>query len=308
MHLFFSTYMKFQRLGFLTLLFVYLLVLAGGIVRSTGSGMGCPDWPKCFGRFVPPTQASQLPFNYQEIYKEKLHGEVLFNPTKTWIEYVNRLLGALTGVIIIITTIASFKQSKKTFWYTFLALFFVLANGVLGKYVVDSFLLPGVVTAHMSLTIAVIFFMLKALYHQQEKIYVGSFGRNLILINLILIALQILLGTQVREEMDLVIKELGESAKADWMNHLGTKYIIHRSFTWVIIVTNLYLYLKLDKKQSVLGNYLNSIFVLLAISVLSGILMAYFALPIGSQPVHLTLSLLTLGLHLRMWITSTSNE
>lgn len=92
------------------------------------------------------------------------------------------------------------------------------------------------------------------------------------------------------------------------MNHLGTKYIIHRSFTWVIIVTNLYLYLKLDKKQSVLGNYLNSIFVLLAISVLSGILMAYFALPIGSQPVHLTLSLLTLGLHLRMWITSTSNE
>lgn len=308
MHLFFSPYMKFQRLGFLTLLFVYLLVLAGGIVRSTGSGMGCPDWPKCFGRFVPPTQVSQLPSNYQEIYKEKLHGEILFNPTKTWIEYVNRLLGALTGLIIIITTVISFKESKKTFLFTFLALLFVLANGILGKYVVDSFLLPGVVTAHMALTIGVIFFLLKALYHEKSKVYVGTFGRNLIFINLVLIALQILLGTQVREEMDVVIKELGENAKADWVDHLGVKYIIHRSFTWLIIVTNLYLYVKLDKKSTPLRNYLNRIFVLLAISVVSGILMAYFALPFGSQPVHLTLSLLTLGLHLQMWITSTSNE
>ncbi len=300
--------MKFQRLAFLTLLFVYLLVLAGGIVRSTGSGMGCPDWPTCFGRLVPPTQESQLPFNYQEIYKEKLHGEILFNPTKTWIEYINRLLGALTGVIILITTLFSFKESKKTFWFTILAFLFVIANGILGKYVVDSFLLPGVVTAHMALTIGVIFFILLALYHQHAKTYVGSFGKNLILINLILIALQILLGTQVREEMDEVIKELGESAKINWIDHLGMKYIIHRSFTWIIILTNVYLYLKLDKKQLELRNYLNRIFVLLGISIFSGVLMAYFALPFGSQPVHLTLSLLTLGLHLKMWIVSTSNE
>lgn len=300
--------MKFQRLGFISLLFVYLLVLAGGIVRSTGSGMGCPDWPTCFGRIVPPTEESQLPFNYKEIYKEKLHGEVVFNPTKTWIEYVNRLLGALTGIVVIIATVLSFKESKKTFLYTFLALLFVLANGVLGKYVVDSFLLPGVVTAHMALTIAVILFLLLALYHDKGKTYVGSFGRNLIFVNLFLIALQILLGTQVREEMDLVIKELGEAAKSQWMDHLGIKYIIHRSFTWIIILTNLYLYVKLDKNQSVLRNYSSSIFVLLFISIVSGVLMAYFALPFGSQPVHLTLSLLTLGFHLRMWIISTTNE
>jgi cytochrome c oxidase assembly protein subunit 15 len=300
--------MKFQRLGFLTLIFVYLLVLAGGIVRSTGSGMGCPDWPTCFGRLIPPTQESQLPFNYQEIYKEKLHGEIVFNPTKTWIEYLNRLLGALTGFIILICTIASYKVSKKTFLFTFIAFLFVIGNGVLGKYVVDSFLLPGVVTAHMALTIGVIFFLLKALYHSQQKIVVGSFGRNLILLNLVLIALQILLGTQVREEMDVVIKEFGETTKAIWIDQLGIKYVVHRSFTWVIILTNGYLYFKLNKNQLVLRNYLYNIFVLLGISVLSGILMAYFALPIGSQPVHLTLSLLTLGLHLRMWILSTNDE
>lgn len=305
--LFFSP-MNFRRLGFITLIFVYLLVLAGGIVRSTGSGMGCPDWPTCFGRIVPPTHESQLPFNYQEIYKEKLHGEVAFNATKTWIEYLNRLLGAVTGLVILVTTIAAFKQTRKTFWYTFLAFVFVMANAALGKKVVDSFLLPGVVTAHMALTIAVIFFLLLALYHNSEKQTVGAFGRNLILLNLVLIGVQILLGTQVREEMDVVIKELGEQAKEQWIDHLGIKYIIHRSFTWLIILTNGYLYFKLEAKQAFIRNYLVNIFVLLGISVGSGILMAYFALPFGSQPIHLTLSLLTLGLHIRMWILTKAND
>lgn len=300
--------MNFKRLGFITLIFVYLLVLAGGIVRSTGSGMGCPDWPTCFGRIVPPTQASELPFNYQEIYKEKLHGEVEFNATKTWIEYLNRLLGALTGLIILVTTIVAFKQTRKTFWFTFFAFFFVMANAALGKKVVDSFLMPGVVTAHMALTIAVIFFLLLALYHTEKKHVVGSFGRNLILFNLVLIGIQILLGTQVREEMDVVIKELGEQAKDQWIDHLGIKYIIHRSFTWVIILTNGYLYFKLESKDAFIRNYLITIFVLLGISVVSGILMAYFALPFGSQPIHLTLSLLTLGLHIRTWILTKAND
>ena len=105
-----------------------------GVVRSTGSGMGCPDWPKCFGRWVPPTQASQLPVDYKEIYtaqrvlkNQKLartlqrlgfaqvagsifahptqYIETDFNPVKTWIEYLNRLLGALIGVIVVLTVV-----------------------------------------------------------------------------------------------------------------------------------------------------------------------------------------------------------
>ena len=106
----------FKRLTLITVVTVYLLVAAGGIVRSTGAGMGCPDWPKCFGSWIPPTEVSQLPLNYKEIYGAKLKGEVEFNPVKTWIEYVNRLLGAFTGILIFATLLASIKYigSKKS--------------------------------------------------------------------------------------------------------------------------------------------------------------------------------------------------
>ena len=62
--------------------------------------MGCPDWPKCFGRFIPPTKVSELPLHYEVIYKEKLHGEVEFNATKTWIEYINRLKDFVDNTIL----------------------------------------------------------------------------------------------------------------------------------------------------------------------------------------------------------------
>ena len=78
------------------MVFTYLLIFIGGLVRVSGAGMGCPDWPKCFGRWIPPTSLSQLP---DYIDPEK------FNLVLAWVEYLNRLFGALVGLIILITFI-----------------------------------------------------------------------------------------------------------------------------------------------------------------------------------------------------------
>ncbi len=293
--------MTFQRFGYITLFCLYLLVLAGGIVRSTGSGMGCPDWPRCFGQWVPPTQASELPLNYQEIYQEKLHGEIEFNATKTWIEYLNRLLGALTGLFMAITTLLAWKEGRRTFLYTLAAFVLVMANAILGKYVVDSFLLPGVVTAHMLLTTGVLFFLLKAL-NNSAKIYVlPGKVRVWILINALIIFAQILLGTQVRENMDHVIVNLGYGAKNLWIDQLDTIYIIHRTFSWLILISHVYLWKLIPVGESDFMCYKKGFVGLISLSLLSGVIMAYIALPLGSQPIHLASSLLLLGLHMHAW-------
>lgn len=302
--------MLFRKLGIVTIVTVYLLVLAGGIVRSTGSGMGCPDWPKCFGRYIPPTDVSELPVNYQEIYAAKLHGEIEFNATKTWIEYVNRLLGAVTGILVLATfgvsIFAYYKKDKIIIYLSFLSVLLIGANGVLGKYVVDSFLKPGVVTLHMLLAVLVIFVILYAIARawseviNVETIQYKSQLNKVIIITLVLSTLQVLLGTQVREAIDRVIANpLFGYNRNTWIEQMGLPFFIHRTYSLVILGFHIYLIWLIKnniKPQGLIYRYMIALIAIVIIEIVTGAIMAYFGVPAYIQPIHLTLSIISLGI------------
>lgn len=300
-----------------TLVTLYLLVLIGGIVRATGAGMGCPDWPTCFGSWIPPTDVSQLPDNYKEIYGAKLEGEIEFNPVKTWIEYVNRLFGVFTGGWIFLTLLASIpflKSDRRSIFYLSLAAFLLVAfQGWLGAKVVATELHPVMVTLHMLLAIVIIFVLLyayaKVSYIDKLNVEVVTGSRaslNLwVVIAILIVTIQLILGTQVREAVDLAVVSLGYEAREKWVEETGLIYLVHRSFSIPVVLVVAGLYYQV-KKQTTGNGIINRLAwlmggVLLA-EILTGVILGYFSIPAVLQPVHLTLAVMLLGIQFVLFL------
>src|SRR5688500_13566798 len=132
-----SAFLKFSKL---ILINIFLVILSGRVVRTTQSGMSCPDWPKCFGRWIPPTSEDQLPANYKELYAFK-YIDTSFNPYHTWIEYLNRLLGALLGLLLMVQFFWSFiyrKTNRTIIWLCLALLLLTGFQGWLGSKVVEA--------------------------------------------------------------------------------------------------------------------------------------------------------------------------
>lgn len=300
---------SFRRLALLTVIAVYLLILVGGVVRSTGSGMGCPDWPKCFGQWVPPTNVNELPVNYQEIYSHRGYANTEFNVVKTWTEYLNRLLGALIGVFIFLTftasTVAYWRKDRAIVGYSFLALLLVGFQGWLGAKVVSSVLATWLITLHMLLAIVIVGVLMYVMARSRATLLAGEhtnvskIGQRWLLISSLLLLTQILLGTQVREVVDEVADQFGAQQRFRWIDELGIRFYIHRSYSLVVLATQLLWIWPLVKGQSqasVIRQLAVSMIALIGVEIATGIIMAYWAIPAWAQPVHLTLAVVALGI------------
>ena len=141
-----NTSRRLAALTALTLFLTFDLVVFGSFTRLTDSGLGCPDWPGCYGH-VSPVGASQ---HIEAAQAAIPNGPV--TPTKAWIEMIHRYLAMTVGLLILITAIVAWWD-RKTLPYSplwpSLTLGWVILQGLFGKYTVTLKLYPAVVTAHL---------------------------------------------------------------------------------------------------------------------------------------------------------------
>jgi cytochrome c oxidase assembly protein subunit 15 len=315
----------------LSLVLVYLVIGAGAIVRMTGSGMGCPDWPKCFGYVIPPTERSQLDWKPDHNYKrgqviiknESLrvavadfkstdtyseanwqpytqHDYANFNATHTWIEFLNRLLGALAGLATLLLFVSALSRIKTDFIATLGAFFVVVGMGFqawLGKTVVDSNLLPYKITIHMGMALLIVLLLVYLLSREKKNSALLKFSpllKTLTFAALVLSLIQIGMGTQVRQFVDEQMHTLGLNLPAQWLADAPLLFYIHRSFSLIVLLVHLYLgYLFYQNKYFPLA--FKGILLFLSLEIFSGIAMYYFDFPFASQPLHLILASLLFG-------------
>ncbi|MDG2397586.1 MAG: COX15/CtaA family protein [Flavobacteriaceae bacterium] len=315
-----------------SIILVYVLITAGSTVRMTGSGMGCPDWPKCFGYIIPPTKASDLEWkkNYK-YYKNQIiiidnslftavnnfvsednlnsnnwvkytkHEYATFNPIHTWIEFLNRLLGAIVGLstlILFYYSIPYWKTNKKIFFISFLILILMGFQAWLGKIVVDSNLMPFKISLHMFMALLILFNLIFLFFLITENRFKNNFSKlikTILLITLIATIIQITIGTQIRQFIDIQINVIGKENKNLWLNPAPLNFYLHRSFSIFIVIINSIVYYQFRKNNW--DTYLiNFIMIILGLEIITGILMYYMNFPFSSQPLHLLLASILFGL------------
>jgi cytochrome c oxidase assembly protein subunit 15 len=296
----------FVLAAWVTIIAVYILIVVGSSVRATGAGMGCPDWPTCFGQVIPPTSEAQLPPNYQEIYRDRGYAELRFNAVKTWTEFFNRLTGVTIGFLAMWTLWAGWRirQTHKTSFYFALTAFLLIGfNGWLGKVVVSSNLHPVIITTHMVASLLVVASLILALVKAQTPLQLvnqRSLVRRLqawLLIGLTLTLIQIGLGVQVREQIDVIALGTDYHDRALWVAQVGQPVFIHVLFALVIVVYNWWLAKQLVQSQlSQTVVRLGRGLMLLVLTELSvGVLLGAANFPAFLQPVHLVLAGLVFG-------------
>ncbi len=276
--------------------------------------MGCPDWPTCFGRWIPPISEAQLPANYQEIYADRGYAETRFNPVKTWIEYINRLTGVAIGFLILATALRSWscrRHDSLIMWASVAAFLMVSFQGWLGSRVVASNLQPGMITVHMLMALAIVGVLLFALARARRGISNTQsisgldprFGKWLYVI-LGMTVLQVAMGTQVREMVDFLNHVQGEERSA-WVAALPWFFYIHRSFSALVLFANIWLLWMLVSSlgwQHTLSRLTAAMLTVIVLAITSGATLGHLGMPAFIQPAHLLSASLLFGLQFLIWM------
>lgn len=320
---------RLSRLRLLTRISLYLfffVILAGSIVRSTGSGMGCPDWPRCFGHYIPPTSAEELlytpgasyrkgqmvlrndtlwvangdllggtEFSRREWHKYPKHDYATFVPLQTWIEYLNRLATGLFAVpLLLLAAFAwSYGKRERDFIPLLLAIGSLVFTGFeawVGKLVVDGNLRTGSVTLHMMGSLLITLCLTGLLVRIRE--YPAGGGRSVALMpllwTLLAVLAQVIMGTQVREQTDTIAQHTAD--RSLWIGQMDFWFYIHRSFS--ILLVGLIWWSWTVVKDTGLRQAGVCLMLLTGAEVVAGIVLSYLHMPAAVQPIHLLLAVM----------------
>jgi len=322
----------------LSLILVYLVIVAGAVVRMTGSGMGCPDWPKCFGYYIPPTDAeilqwqpnrefksgqviikeaalfvAQNDFTSSESYAKEnwtpytKHDYAIFNVWHTWIEYINRLVGALAGLATLFMALFSFSlwgTRPRLILFSWIVVFAMGFQAWLGATVVYSVLEPLKITLHMLMALAIVGLLLVILRNNWNVNFpqVSRWTKVFVLFGMTLTLAQIVMGTQVRQFVDHQIDLVGENAKNLWLQQPAINFYVHRSFSILVLLVNGWIWWDFRKKGYPM-KFANGVMACIGLEILTGIAMYYVDFPFGSQPAHLVLASLLFGFQFALLLT-----
>jgi cytochrome c oxidase assembly protein subunit 15 len=296
---------SFIRLAKATLVLVYLVIIAGSIVRATGSGMGCPDWPRCFGRWIPPTTVQELPADYRSYFKVQQAEIEVFNAAKTWTEYANRWVGVLLGIAMLVQLVAAFRLRKThslLLKLSILTLLLTGMEGVLGAIVVYTNLKTGVITLHMFLSLVILATQAMLVFKSSDKagpLTIPPLLKRILLLGLVFTTLQILAGTQVRERVDHLMPNFDSGTRWDIPNHLGLRFLAHGYFAWTLLAFQLFTMGLIWKNKNFYGRskkILLMLVVVLLLEIGAGATLKLCALPAWIQPIHLLLASILFGL------------
>ncbi|MBT6018608.1 hypothetical protein HOG81_05275 [bacterium] len=293
---------RYFQFSILSMVFTYLLIFIGGLVRVSGAGMGCPDWPRCFGRWIPPTSLSQLP---DYIDPEK------FNLVLAWVEYLNRLFGALVGFIILITFVLGylhFKQSKRVLLSISIAFFLTLLEGWVGAKLVDTVLDPITITIHLLLALIIIGLIIYSSI-QSYYLIVGNFEKssnyhpqlkNVIIGILVCLFIEIIIGTEIRGGLDMSRKDNPLIESIILLKMLGPFKYIHTILGFSLLGLTLYLrkivYDIKFRSSPFMINSVNFIMILIVTQILLGESLVFFDVKPLMQLFHMWFSSLLIGL------------
>lgn len=303
---------KFKSFALVTTVTTYFLIFIGGLVRVSGAGLGCPDWPKCFGRWIPPTDISQLPPNMDPN---------LFNFTLAWIEYFNRLVGVTVGLLIAIMAVwalLKFRNDKKIVIPSVLSAVLVAFQGWQGSQVVSSGLKPFIVTIHMGIAFIVVSLVLYVYLQSYLRLNPGLVtiapGKiKLGVLALYLLSIfQIIIGTQIRSQIEMIQKTSPLLPTGDIISLIGFTTPLHIILGLLLIIVVIYfqthLRVRSRGKNEKVDELVIAVVTLVSLQFVVGLVLIWLDLPALGRVVHLWISSFLIGVLLALYVFLQTKE